>query len=145
MRHRLKFSLAVLLCIPLLSGHAWAQDRKASEPHILGESGGIDGANCETTKAYMDDALIEAGGEKSIIIIARRGDGERPNDVIQRRLYNLSGYLAETRGVSKERVITAEGERVRGLGRVEVYVGGKLSVIFKMRRNRDFFAKCSDG
>jgi hypothetical protein len=145
MRHHIKVGLAVLFCILFLSGYAWSQTRKASEPQVLGESGGIDGTDCESTKAYMDNVVIEAGGDKSIIIIARLGNGERSNKVIRRRLHNLNGYLVETRGVSKERVITAEGERVRGLGQVEVYVGGKLFIIFKMKRNGDFFDKCSDG
>jgi len=145
MHHHIKAGLAILFCALLLSGHALAQDRKASNPYILGEPGGIDGINCETTKSYMDNAVIEAGEDKSIIIIARLGSGEGSSKVVRRRLYTLNGYLVETRGVSKERVITAEGERVRGLGQVEVYVGGKLFIIFKMKRNGDFFNKCSDG
>jgi hypothetical protein len=42
----------------------------------------------------------------------------------------------------KYRIITAEGERVRGLGQLEFYVGGKLHSIFKVRRNKDLVAGC---
>jgi hypothetical protein len=48
-------------------------------------------------------------------------------------------WLQSVRGYPPERVVTAEGDRSRGLGQVEIYIGGKPFIIYRMRRGRDFF------
>ena len=131
-------SLALIAC-GVSQGTAAAQNTQTPEPYIVGGSRGLDGTNLEeTTSHYLDLIAKSAGEEKSIIMIARLGDDEVSRRIILRRLSALSDYFVNTRGIAVGNAITAEGERVRGLGRVEVYVGGKLFVVFRMRRNRDF-------
>jgi hypothetical protein len=118
-----------------LSSHAQAQDEQPSGPYV---AAGVDCNAEEHAKSLLDHAALNAGEDKSLIIVARLGRGESSRNLIRRRLSAPSKYLVDTRGVSKSRVITAEGERVRGPGQVEVYVGGELRIIFKMKQNRDF-------
>lgn len=120
--------------------HTYAQTDKNGPPHILS---GVDCNSVETVKALLDETAISAGKDSTIFIIARLGTGEHSRKFTRHRLFITSDYLIASRGVSKDKVITAEGERVRGFGLVEVYVGGKLFVIFKMKRNRSFGDGCS--
>lgn len=133
---KLKFLLLTLFAFCwALSSYVYAQSVQPLAPHV---AVGVDCYDEEHTKALLDYAVIEAGKDKTIILIARLGTGEHSRKLIWLRLRIASEYLMETRGVSKDRVVTAEGERVRDLGHVEIYVGGRLHVLFKMKRNKGF-------
>jgi hypothetical protein len=135
-RAKLKSVSVILFAFcSVLSNHAFAQSDQPLEPRVVV---GVDCHDEEHTKALLDDAAINAGKDKTIILIARLGTGERSRKLNRLRLLIARGYLMENRGVPKDRVITAEGERVRGLGHVEIYVGGRLHVLFKMNRNKGF-------
>ena len=75
---------------------------------------------------YLDMSASEAGKDEEgyVIAIARLGNGERSPELNRRRLWFARDYLINRRGWN--RVVIASGERVKGLGRVELYVGGKL-------------------
>lgn len=94
--------------------------------------------NCEFNIAVLDGAHGKVGKDDLIIVIARLGDAERRHELNRRRLHNVRTYLMEFDGRSAETIITAEGERVKGYGRVELYVGGKLFYILMIRVNADF-------
>lgn len=135
----LNITSLTLIVFAVSPGRTIAHNPQTSEPYVVGGDRGLDGTNLEeTTSHYLDVIAKSAAGDQSIIMIARLGDGESSRGVIRRRLSALRDYFVRTRGIAEGNVITAEGERVRGLGRVEIYVGGKLSVVFGMRRNRDF-------
>ncbi|HYW74155.1 MAG TPA: hypothetical protein VE961_24240 [Pyrinomonadaceae bacterium] len=119
--------LAVLLLLAGTCSHAQTK----SETLLA------NGANNEDAKATLDLIAERAGRDKLIIMIARQGDGET-RTINRRRLGTASQYLQNTRGIPKERVISAESTRVRGLGKLEVYVDGKLLVVFTFRHARDF-------
>src|ERR1044072_817037 len=82
--------------------------------------------NCESDIAMLESASAEAGAKGLIIVIARLGDGDRNLALNSRRLHNVRVYLTEwgERRDSKT-VVTAEGERVKGYGRIEIYIGGR--------------------
>jgi hypothetical protein len=82
--------------------------------------------NCEDAQLYLDMSAVEAGkvGGDPIIAIARLGDGERSLGLNWRRLGFARDYLINRRGW--DNIVAASGERVKGYGRVELYVGGKL-------------------
>jgi len=122
---------------------AIAQDNQPARPVIIGDVGGIDGIDCETTMAVLDLVAQEArDAEKTVIIISRLGRGEASRSLTRLRLRNLRGYLYMTRGVEDKKIVLAEGERVMGLGKVEIYVEGKLHLVFHLKRNRDFWKGC---
>lgn len=135
------FTCAIsLLGFPLNSSKA--QAGQFSKPIVIGGEEGIDGRNCDTTKSNFDLIAQTAGSQGTIIVIGHLGHGELSRELVRRRLRNLKEFIYFTRGVSKERTVTAEGERVAGLGQVDVYINGKLFMVFRMRRNRDFLTNC---
>lgn len=93
------------------------------------------GHNCEDALAQLDISALEArkDPQTSIIVIARLGAGERPQTLNDKRLVPMLGYL---RGKASNSVIGASGERVKGYGRIEVYVAGKLFYVQAYRKNR---------
>ena len=93
--------------------------------------------NCESNKAYFDSVAVAAGSDGLIILIARLGNGEISGVYNRLRLHNISTYLNYIREIPNKRILRAEGERVRGRGRVEVYVSGKLMIVFTVGRNQD--------
>jgi hypothetical protein len=121
-------------------GDVLAQDKKSSEPMVIGGSVGVDGAYCESAKADFDlIAQVANEKESNVIVIARLGRDEGARSINRLRLSQLRDWLLNVRGYSPDRIVTAEGERLRGLGQVEVYVSGKPFIIYRMRRNKDFF------
>ena len=100
--------------------------------------------NCEFHVATLDAANDQAGKDGLVIVIARLGDGERRYDLNRRRLHNVRTYLVEFDRRSPQTIITAEGERISGYGRVELYVGGKLFYVLMIRPNADLaIGSCS--
>jgi hypothetical protein len=134
------FGVTTLCLLTLWS--ADAQNGQSAKPIVIGRNEGVDGRNCDTTKANFDLIAHTAGDEETIIAIGRLGRGESSRELVRRRLRNLQEFIYFTRGISKERVVTAEGNRVDGLGQVEVYIKGKLFVVFRLKRNRDFLTNC---
>ena len=130
---------ALIACGSAMDGYIYAQ----SDVDLVPRSIVVNSGDCgEQTKALLDEAVITEGKDKLFIFITRLGTGERSRNLVRARLYAPSSYLIESRGIPKSRVITAEGERVRGIGHVELYVGGKLWIIFKMERNKHFVSDC---
>ena len=94
--------------------------------------------NCENHIAVLEAAHHDAGKEGLIIVIARKGTGEKRRDLNRRRLYNARAYLTDYLGLrAPETIVTAEGEPVNGYGRIELYVGGRLYYVLALRRNAD--------
>src|SRR5688500_18580054 len=80
--------------------------------------------NCETHIAILDVAHQDAGPTGTIIMIARQGTGEQNEELGQHRLHTARAYLTEYHGRSPDTIVVAEGERVNGYGRLELYIGG---------------------
>jgi hypothetical protein len=96
-------------------------------------------SNCEANAATLDATHQLAGNDGLIIVIARLGSGEWNRKVTQRRLQTVKAYLTKTPWERPaETVILAEGERVRGYGRIELYVGDKRIDVLAVGRNRPF-------
>ena len=137
---KVRLSLTLLIIFALVFV---AHGRAAQSPQIYGGPDGLTGADCEGVMMRLDFIAIaaeESGKDQTVIIIARLGTGETSRKLVGSRLRQVADYL--NRRIPKERIITAEGERVRGLGQLEFYVGGKLHSIFKVQRNRDLVAGC---
>ena len=141
LRH-LKTKFAPFLLI--ISASVLITHAKATQsPQIYGEPNGLTGADCEGIMMRLDFIAIaaeESGKDQTIIIIARLGSGESSRNLVGGRLRQVADYL--NRRVSRDRIITAEGERVRGLGQLGFYVGGKLHSVFKVKRNKDLVKGC---
>lgn len=122
--------IALVICVT--PGHAAAHCAEVSEPRI------INGGNYESTIAELDLIAQTVGEDKLIIMIARVGNREPARSLNRLRLQAVRDYLKFTRAISEQRIVTAEGDPVRGLGRVEVYLDGKLFTVFTLPRKRNF-------
>lgn len=89
---------------------------------------------CEGAATRLDFAVIDTkkSPDTYLIIVARLGTGE-PSNLNQIRLANAKEYVLR-RGTDLKYVL-AVGERVSGLGRLEVYVGGRLAQIMPFKKN----------
>ena len=99
-------------------------------------SNGTKPNTCEEAMLFLDMAAIEADKDKDgyIIFIAHLGEGERSLAISRRRLEMARDYLINRRGWN--RIVLASGERVRGRGSLELYVGGKLLYVLLHPKNR---------
>lgn len=116
------FRRAILMCC--LSVFFCVHPSLAAWSKVRGNQAKPNG--CEVAMLYLDNSTSEAGkdSEGHIIAIARLGDGERSVRLDRRRLEFVRNYLINRKGWNK--LVTASGERVKGYGRVELYVSGKL-------------------
>lgn len=89
---------------------------------------------CDAAAGHLDDAVIETRKMEGayLILIARLGTSE-PSSLNQIRLANVQEYVLR-RGADLKYVL-AEGRRVKGLGRIELYVGGRLSRLMPFEKN----------
>ena len=79
----------------------------------------------------------QCGPNSLIIAIARLGDGEDRRELNRRRLHNVRVFLANSGKRSPDTVVVAQGERVKGYGQVELYVGGRLFDVIAVGTNGD--------
>lgn len=94
--------------------------------------------NCEMNINLLSNAHHLAGDDTIIIAVARLGTGERNPEINRRRLHNVKAYLTSLGWKRRpETVVTAEGERVNGYGRIEIYVRGGHWATLAVRRNQD--------
>ena len=93
--------------------------------------------NCEFNVSVLTGAHRAAGDGSLVIMIARLGTGETRKELNNRRLHNARTFLIEFGQRVPQTIVTAEGNRVDGYGRVELYVGGKLFHVLMMRLNDD--------
>ena len=93
----------------------------------------------DSATGYMDFAVINTRKIEGayLIIIARLGAGETSRRLNQHRLSLVEEYVLR-RGHDLKYVL-AEGSRVKGLGQMELYVGGRLSYIMHFKKNAQMF------
>lgn len=86
-------------------------------------------------------ALVQTRKEKAFVI-AHLGTGETSSRLNRRRLNDIRTEF----GINwdSDKIILAEGERVRGQGRIEFYLGSELMSLSLMGRNQDFCSLCCD-
>jgi len=97
--------------------------------------------NCEDALAILDDTVIDGQKDKqsNFIVIARLGNGERAQRLNRERLHAVMLYF---KNKNESRVVLASGTRAKGLGRVELYVAGKLFHVIAFPKNK--FIDCRE-
>ncbi|HEY6120153.1 MAG TPA: hypothetical protein VIV66_09355 [Pyrinomonadaceae bacterium] len=94
--------------------------------------------NCENHIAVLEAANHDAGKDGLIILIGRLGSGDNKPDLNRHRLHSARAYLTDYLSArSTNTIVIAEGEKVEGYGRIEIYVGGKLYYVFAIKANGD--------
>lgn len=127
----LHITLTMSLLVFCAASSTSAQNIDTQKPIIVEEN------NCESNKAWFDYIAVNSRDDETIIIIAKLGSGEKSREYNRRRLHNLRTYLTYIRKLPKEKIVTAEGERVSGRGRLEVYLRGKQVIVFTLGHNQD--------
>jgi hypothetical protein len=90
---------------------------------------------CEGAATRLDLAVVNTKKIEGayLILVARLGTGESSRSLNQARLSGVEEYVLR-RG-SDLKYVLAQGSRVKGLGRLEIYVGGQLAEIMPLRKN----------
>jgi hypothetical protein len=103
-----------------------------------------DANGCELNSVHVDGLIEEAlrSGER-VFVIARLGSGEAASRINLYRLQDARNYFL-VRNFSLDRIVFAAGERSRGEGRIEFYLGGKLYLVSLAKRNRPVCLTCCD-
>ena len=138
-------TLVLLLWLIVSSSTGNAQDRPGwPKPWGILEKP----LGCEENMIYMEAAATltseESQRDKVLIVVARLGDHERFQGLNRRRLHNLRVNLTENLRVDPQRLVMTSGEKVRGNGRVEFYLGGKLIGALLVARGKDLCVDCCD-
>ena len=137
MLRNIKLLTVALVCCCLVTGYISAQNPAAAKPII------VDAAYNEDSKANIALLAQSINEGEGVILIARLGNGESSRSLSRRRLQIVRDYLPVNPGlnrqpISDENIVTAYGERVRGKGRIEAYVRGRLFMVFVFMRNKNF-------
>lgn len=138
------FILAVLVFLVISAPiEAQAQAAKSENPDLKVASPRyvFDDVDCnywDTFQSVLDFASIESKSDEKIFIITRRGTGERSATLSKYRLLAPKNYLNKNRWVPESRIVAAEAEPVKGPGLVEIYLGSRLYIVFKMKRHQHF-------
>jgi len=102
-------------------------------------------AGCEIDEANFNvvgvDALERLGDKDFLIAIARLGSGDKRRGLNRIRLSAAKEWLSNA-AFPINKLVLAEGERVRGNGRVEFYIGGKLTHIILPAPNFGLCTEC---
>jgi len=90
---------------------------------------------CEGAATRLDFAVVNTRKLEGayLILIARLGTGEFSSSLNQARLSGVEEYVRRTG--SDLKYVLAQGSRIKGLGRIEIYVGGQLAEIMPLRKN----------
>ncbi len=94
--------------------------------------------NCEDVTLYLDDSIARVGQmpETYLIAVARLGKAESNYRLNRIRLNAVEAYI---RRKSNLKYVMAEGSRANALGRIEIYVGGRLAYVMPIKRNATSF------
>jgi hypothetical protein len=127
-------TILIILCLSNLAAQDWEKNNPTG---------------CEENEARLDLILMQIEKQKDpanvLIIIARPGEGEKSLETSRCRLHNAKEYLLirpESPIIPGNKIITALGDRTRGLGRVELYFGGKLMTQLIVGKNGSLCVDC---
>ncbi len=97
---------------------------------------------CEVNSSNLNIvAKDELPRDGVVIAIARLGNGEISRTLNRRRLLIVKGGLIKS-GLPEQRLVIAEGERINGYGRVELYAAGKLQMTLLAFPNKVLCVDC---
>lgn len=137
----MKTILAIILA--LLSFHSSASAQNKSLEPVVVEG---NASSCERNAASFDNlAGFLRSTEERLFIIARLGNGERSRDLNRRRLHNVRTYFKDSwPQIDPKRFVFADGDSVKGEGRIEFYLGSTLIQISYVKRGKDICVDCCD-
>jgi hypothetical protein len=127
---KITFIILIFLAPSLLAAGSALAQTVGDEPSIVeSDSSG------EIASSEIASMLREArqDGER-LFVIVRLGTGEMNRRLNFVRLFNTRQYILE-KGFDRGKTIFAEGELVKGEGRIEFYRGSRLRLVLLAPRN----------
>ena len=99
-------------------------------------------STCETVKYNLDYAVINNNKIEgaTLLLIFRLGKGESSTKLTKLRMIGFESYI-KLRDPN-HKYIMAESARNEGLGKIEIYVGGKLEGELFMKKNKSGWDSC---
>lgn len=129
---KLTFILFIFASTLLAASESIFGQRSADEPEIIASR---NSGNGEVTNVYIGMIIGESKSSKErLFVIARLGKGEKLRRINRGRLVKAQNHLQ--RITLDLPPIYAEGERVKGEGRVEFYLGSRLKLVVLAERNK---------
>jgi hypothetical protein len=100
-------------------------------------------SDCEYVRGILDLVLAQGANieDSDIILIFRLGKGEKSKKVINRRMEVVRNHI-NFRKQNLEKFVLAEGEKTNGLGKVEIYIKGKLTEVLFAKKNVNLGYNC---
>ncbi len=100
-------------------------------------------SHCEHVRGILDSVLVQGANteDSDVILIFRLGKGERSKKVINRRMEVVRNHI-NFRQQNPKKFILAEGEKTNGLGKVEIYIKGKLTEVLFAKKNVNLGYDC---
>jgi hypothetical protein len=100
-------------------------------------------SDCEYVRGILDATLAQVADieDSNVILIFRLGKGEKSKAVINRRMELVRNHI-NFRKQNPEKFVLAEGEKTNGLGKVEIYIKGKLTEVLFAKKNVNLGYDC---
>lgn len=100
-------------------------------------------SNCEELRHILDESILSAAGANAarVIFIFTFGKQENSKALMDRRMKTVKNHII-FRSANVNRFLFAQGEKNQGLGKLEVYIKGKLEWELYAKRNSDFGYDC---
>lgn len=135
-KKRLKQKIILLLMICLMA-FATPSQKKLSKLDVPSE--------CEFVRHALDESILSSLNDKEsmIIFILRKGRGELSDKILKKRADAIRAHF-NFRKADKSRLLIAASDRTDGLGKLEIYVKGKLAWELFASRYELFGSKCSE-
>jgi hypothetical protein len=139
---------AILLYIRMLGVLLVCGNLALAQERVFGPTSFPDGpTNSEINILRLEDvgrfAKKESADGSVVILIGRLGREEQSRELSRRRLHNVREFLTDY--IPGHTIVTAEGEKAKGYGRVEIYIGGKIVDSMLAERNKDLLVDCCEG
>lgn len=92
---------------------------------------------CELNLLYIDHSLgkVSSTNNSILILIVKLGENEKKSKLTQTRVRNIKNYL-KLRGFNNSEVVV--GDKVKGYGKIELYVDGILLYAIPIKNNDNF-------
>jgi hypothetical protein len=113
-----------------LAAFTFAQSGAVDEPVILpsNDSGEL--------SASVIDGMRSTIGDERLFVIARSGTGETKSRITRNRLAYAKWFMLVRTGFNRQTSVFAEGEPIKGEGRIEFYIGSRLHLVILAPRNK---------
>lgn len=131
MKYFMNNGTVFLIC--LLSIIANGQNVNTQNAAAISQS---DGNLCEYNNNRIDALAMafRANEENILFVISHGGTNESPS-VLKRRLDHTKLVLLHMKKFNEKRTIFASGDKIKGKGKIDFYVGSQLFLTINMKKN----------